>query len=73
MVRERREITFGVLFNARSIGIVTCCSTSSAANPGVLGDHDHARIRDVRIRFELELAEGPSAGQRQSDGADHNE
>jgi hypothetical protein len=34
MVRERREITFGVLFSTRSIGIVTCCSTSSAANPG---------------------------------------
>ena len=34
MVRERRAITLGVLLSARSIGTVTCCSTSSAANPG---------------------------------------
>ncbi len=31
MVRERRAITLGTLFSARSIGTVTCCSTSSAA------------------------------------------
>jgi hypothetical protein len=34
MVRERRAITFGVLFSARSMGTVTWRSTSSAANPG---------------------------------------
>ena len=34
MVRERRAITFGTLFKARSIGTLICCSTSSAACPG---------------------------------------
>src|SRR5437868_2445904 len=34
MMRERRPITNGVLLRARSIGTVTCCSTSSAAKPG---------------------------------------
>ena len=34
MVRERREMTYGVLLSARSMGTVTCCSTSSAAKPG---------------------------------------
>src|SRR5262245_57120282 len=34
MVRERRAMTLGVLFNARSTGTVTWRSTSSAAKPG---------------------------------------
>jgi hypothetical protein len=34
IVRERRAITRGTLLSARSIGTVTCCSTSSAAWPG---------------------------------------
>ena len=34
MVRDRRAITEGTPLSARSIGTVTCCSTSSAAWPG---------------------------------------
>ena len=34
IVRERRPMTLGVLLSARSIGTVTCRSTSSAAKPG---------------------------------------
>ena len=36
LVRDRRAITLGTLFNARSIGMVTCCSISSAAWPGMV-------------------------------------
>jgi hypothetical protein len=34
MVRDRRAMTSGVLFSARSMGTVTRFSTSSAAKPG---------------------------------------
>jgi hypothetical protein len=34
IVRDRRPMTNGVLLSERSIGTVTCCSTSSAAKPG---------------------------------------
>ena len=34
MVRERRAMTLGRPFMARSMGMVICCSISSAAWPG---------------------------------------
>ena len=34
MLRERRAMTLGRPFMARSIGMLTCCSISSAEWPG---------------------------------------
>src|SRR5262245_27824808 len=63
MVRERRPITFGVPFSARSMGTVTWRSTSSAANPGygVMTTTPGSEISGYASSFSFAKAQVPVA------------
>ena len=56
-----------------SIGMVTCCSTSSAARPGHCVTISHVVVGDVRIRFHGQIVKRDYAPDHQQDGRGQNQ